>query len=240
MGLGLLRREPYRAAPHAGGTECHGCGHLAAPADAAGPQHRNRRHRIHDLGYQDHGAYLARVPTGLGALGDDDVGSGVDVALRVGPCPGQRSHLHPDLVATVDHLGGRRAEGVGHQGGAVRQGDLEVLVRPVGRERHVVGTDGPTTVGIGIVRHVVAVQEVVQERPVPGGDQVGHVRQLQPARLVACVPGRHDQVDSVRSVTDLVLDPGQVHLESLGRVGYGAEHAEATGPGNRGDDVATV
>ena len=38
-----------------------------------------------------------------------------------------------------------------------------------------------------------------------GGEQVGH---LKAALLGSGVPGRDDQVDAVRAVADLLLDPG--------------------------------
>ena len=81
-------------------------------------------------------------------------------------------------------------------------------------------------------------------------DEVAHVigdqrlelrlqlRRIQlPHALV--LAGDHD-VDAVGLVADVLVDPLELDLELLGREADGAEHAEATGLGHRGDDVAAV
>ena len=89
--------EPQRAGPHALGAHGQGRGHLAPDADAARGQHRQRRHRVDDLGPQHHAADLAGVAAALGALGDDEVDAGLLVAQGlVAPCrtarrPGARA-----------------------------------------------------------------------------------------------------------------------------------------------------
>ena len=41
---------------------------------------------------------------GLGALGDDEVDTGVDMSFGVLRLAGKRTRLHSELVATVDHV----------------------------------------------------------------------------------------------------------------------------------------
>ena len=73
------------------------------------------------------------------------------------------------------------------------------------------------------------------------GDQRGEVfgRGLLAAAL-ADVLGRHREVDAVGLAVDVLVDPVELDLEPLGLVGQRAEHAEAAGVGDRGDDVAAV
>ena len=51
--------------------------------------------------------------------------------------------------------------------------------------------------------------------------------------------GDHD-VDAVGLVADVLVDPVELDLELLGREADGAEHAEAAGLADGGDDVAAV
>ena len=52
--------------------------------------------------------------------------------------------------------------------------------------------------------------------------------------------GGHDDVDAVRLAVDVLVDPRQLDLELLGGERERAEHAEAAGLRDRGDDVAAV
>ena len=90
------------------------------------------------------------------------------------------------------------------------------------------------------LRHVVAPQDVGDELAVGVGNQRSDVVERVAAAFVAGVLRRHDQVDTVRAVADLRLDPGQVDLELLGRMGDGAEDSETTRLGDGGDDVTAV
>ena len=135
VGLGLVGGEPHRTAPHALGAERHGGGHLPAAADAAGAEHGHRGDGVDDLGDEDHGADLAGVAAGLGALGDDDVDAGLDVALGVHGLAGEGADEPTLLLHPVDQELRGRAERVGHERGAVGEGDLELRARRVGRER---------------------------------------------------------------------------------------------------------
>ncbi len=51
---------------------------------------------------------------------------------------------------------------------------------------------------------------------------------------------RHDDVDAVGLAADVLVDPGQLLVQLLGRVGRGAQHAEAAGVGHRGHHVTAV
>ena len=56
----------------------------------------------------------------------------------------------------------------------------------------------------------------------------------------ALVLGRNDDVDPVRLVADVLVDPSELHLELLGSEADGTEDADAPGVGDRGHDVAAV
>jgi hypothetical protein len=101
-------------------------------------------------------------------------------------------------------------------------------------------TPRPRPIALGQRRHVVAAQDVVDERLVLGGDQLADVVHREPALVGARVLRGHDQVDAVGAVADLVLDPREVDLELLLRVRDGAEHAEPAGLGDGRHHVAAV
>ena len=84
-------------------------------ADAACAEHGCVADGVDDLRDQDHRADLTGVAPGLGALGDDEVDTGVDMSFGVLRLAGERSRLHSELVATVDHVLWGRAESVDDQ-----------------------------------------------------------------------------------------------------------------------------
>ena len=51
---------------------------------------------------------------------------------------------------------------------------------------------------------------------------------------------RDHDVDAVRLAVHVLVDPLELELELLGRERERAEHADAAGVGDRGDDVAAV
>ncbi len=244
MGLGLVGREPHRPAPHALRAERHRGSHLATAADAPGAEDRDVD-RVDDLGDQHHRTDLAGVAAGLGALGDDQVDARGLVALGVLRASRERTDQPAFLLHPVDQELRRRAECVGDEGGPVGQRDLELWSGRVGAERRVavVARDRGPRSGVvvdGQFGHLVAGENVVDELPVRVGDEGPDVVERVAPTLVAGVLGRHDQVDAVRPVADLRLDPGEVDLQLLGRVGDRAEHTEAAGLRHRGDHVAAV
>ena len=52
--------------------------------------------------------------------------------------------------------------------------------------------------------------------------------------------GRHHEIDAVRLAVDVLVDPGELHLELVGGEVQGPEHAESAGVGHCRDDVAAV
>jgi len=126
----------------------------------------------------------------------------------------------------------------------VGERDLKIGVLRLGRHRcrSVASTssDAPAALVVGKCRHAVALEDVVDVSLVLGGDQLANLADVETAFVGAGVFGRHDQVDAKGAVTDLVLDPLEIDLELLRRMGNRTEHAEATRFGDGGDDVATV
>ena len=242
MGLGLVGRQPHRSAPHALGAERHRRRHLPAATDAAGAEHRDVADGVDDLGDQHHRADLAGVPAGLAALGDDHVDAGVDVALGVLGGARQRADRAAFLLDAFDHVRRRRAEGVDEQHRFARQRDLELRVGAAGREGCcLAAADQTATTGVGRqLGDAVAVEDVVDELTVAGGDHVLQRRHREPALVGAGVLGGHDQVDAVRAIADLGLDPVEVDLELAITVAGGAEHAHAACLRHGDDHVAAV
>ena len=59
-------------------------------------------------------------------------------------------------------------------------------------------------------------------------------------RVHALVLVRDDDVDPVRMIADVLVDPLQLDLELLGREADSPQHAETTGLAHRDDDIAAV
>jgi hypothetical protein len=89
-------------------------------------------------------------------------------------------------------------------------------------------------------RDAVAVQQVVQEGPVLRRDHVPQRGPVLAAALGSDELPRHQQVDAIRQPVGLLVYPGQIGLELLGRVRDRPQHAEATRAGDRGDHVTAV
>ena len=152
-------------------------------------------------------------------------------------------------LGPVDHVRRRRSERVHHQGGPALEGDVELRAGPLGREDHPgagvahgAATRGrlAVAVAVGQLRDVVTAEDVGDERDVLGRDEATHGLDRQAALVGALVASGHDQVDAVRAVADLGLDPVEVDLELLGAVRSGAQHAHPPGLGDRGHDVTAV
>ena len=172
------------------------------------------------------------------ALGDDDVDTGRLLPLRMLTGTDERGDVHVGVVRCVDELRRRRAECVHDETDRTRQCDVDERLRALVRPGALAGG---CDLALGQWRHVVAGEQVVEERLVLGRDHGGELVLRQSAFLPAGVLLRDDHVDPVTPVrSDLALDPGAVDLELFGRVCGDAEHAHATGLGDRGDDVAAV
>ena len=244
MGLGLDGGEPHRPTPHALGTQRQGCGHLAAPADASRPEH-GQVDGVDNLGDQHHGADLAGVAAGFVSLGDDDVHSSSLVALGVHRPARQGANQLAGILGRIDHVLRRRAQRVGHESAPVGQRDLQLRAGRVGRERrHVAetpeGRERVRAIVVGQWRYVVAGQDLVHEVGVRGRNELADVVERESAVGTTGEAGRDDHVHAVGLVADLGLDPFQVDLEALRRVGHRSQHSHATGFGHRGHYVAAV
>ena len=140
-------------------------------------------------------------------------------------------------VGTLDQVGRGRAERAGDQGGAVGEGDVEQWFVALGRHRE--PTADLQAFLLGRDRDVVATEEIIEELLVLDGEQriEGDV---ETAGLGADVLRWQQQVDAVRLVTDLVLDPAELGLEHAGRVPDRPQDAQPSGLRDGGDHVAAM
>ncbi len=236
--VGLLDGQPQRTGPHPGCAHDHGGGHLAPRAHPARGQHRQRCHRVDHLGPQHDRAHVAGVAPALGALADDDVDAGRLVVQGVLDRAGQRGHEHPVVVHLGDHVVGGRAERVGHQLDlGVAQDDLDEGRRRGRRPAEQLAPGAALDLG-----HAVVGQDLLGEGAVLLGDhrpQLG--LELDRVDLVhALVLAGDDDVDAVRVVTHVLVEPGQLHLELVRAEADGAQDAHATGVRHGGRHVAAV
>ena len=106
----LGRGDEAGADPHTVGTEREGRRQPAAVEEPAGGDDRNPvTDRVDHLRHERHRGDGARVATGLGALGDDDVAAGFDGADGVADLSAHVDHEHVVVVAELDHIA-RHAE----------------------------------------------------------------------------------------------------------------------------------
>ena len=134
-GARLGGRDEAGADPHAVGAERERGGEAAAVEDPAGRDDRHPvAHRVDDLGDERQRRDLAGVTTGLGALRDDDVATGLDRGDRVADLPAHRQHEHRVLVAERDHVA-RHAEAGGEHRRALADEQLDVGEQAVGQAR---------------------------------------------------------------------------------------------------------
>ena len=211
-----------------------------ATADTAGGQDGNRRDLLDHLRPQHDRADLAAVPTGLAALGDDDVNAGVGVLASLRRRSAQRRDLAALVVDVLDHVRGRGAQRVGDQRHLrVLQGHFDLRsggrLGPAEQLQGVVVAvvDGHTVVGkdlAGEVQMLLGYKRIQRLLKLVGG----HVR------IHALVLVGDDDVDAIRMVTDVLVDPVQLDLELLRGEADRAEHTEATCLAHGDDDVTAV
>ena len=85
------------------------------------------------------------------------------------------------------------------------------------------------------------VEEVVEELAMRRGNPLVELVLAEPALPVAAHElRRQEQVDTVRLVADLLLDPLELGAQVLGAVRGDAEDAHAAGLRHRGGDVAAM
>ncbi len=180
------------------------------------------------------------MPTGLSALGDDDVHTRVRVLAGLGRRATQRSHLTTGLVDVLDHVGRWSAERVRDER------DLRML------QCHL---DLRGRGGLGPAKQLQRVLIAVVDRdPVVGENLAGEVQVLLRdhrlqrlgevfgghVRVHALVFVRDDDVDAVGVVADVLVDPLELNLELFGGEADRTEHPEAAGLAHGHDDVTTV
>ena len=181
------------------------------------------------------------MPTGLGALGDDDVDAVLLVLQGVTGTARERGDRDATLVGSLHDRRGRRPERVDEQRDRVLERDVHL------REPR----------GVGPAEQVVRVRVLGQGRDVVLGqhllDEVAIL--LRDHRLELALElhgvtvrppclfeqrGRHHEIDPVRAAVHVLVDPVELDLELLGREVQRAEHSHAAGLADRGHDVAAV
>ena len=181
------------------------------------------------------------MPAALGALAHDEVEPGLLVRERVPHRTAQRADETPALLEHLRHVGWRRAERVGDEL-RLGMGEDHLDLRRRGRRGPAEQLVVPLL--LGHLRHAVVGEQLRGEVAVAVGHELLHLRLELLGRHVldahALVLGRDHEVDAVRPVAHVLVEPRQLDLELLGREPDGAEHAEPTGLGHRGDDVAAV
>ena len=88
--------------------------------------------------------------------------------------------------------------------------------------------------------HAVAAEHVLDVLLVALGDHRLERRLVERRHLAGGERVRHDDVDAVRLPADVLVDPVELDLELIVRVGERAEHAEPARAADGRDDVAAV
>ena len=235
----LDRLQPDRAAPDALAAEREGRGHLAAPADSAGAEHRQRRDRVDDARPEHHRGRAAGVAARLGADCDDEVAARVLVPQRVLFRTGHRRDLDAPGVRTVDELARRRSERVDDQLDRMLERDVDHPRALLRREGELADHRLHDRVGVGRRerRDARFIEQVPDEVALRLREQPLGLELAIAERLVA---RRVEDVDAVGPAVDVLVDPLQLGVDALGAHPRHAEDAEPAGLGNRDDDVAAM
>ncbi len=151
--------------------------------------------------------------------------------------PARAATFTPRECARVDEVGARGAERAGDQAHRVAERDVEQLVALLRRHRQPAGA---RLDALGQRRHVVPREHVVEELPLLRRQQRSEVLARRPCPGGVAELGRQQQVDAVRPALGLLVDPGEVDLQRLRRVGGGTEHPHPARVAHGGDDVAAV
>ena len=213
---------------------------LRAVADATRGEHGHRRDLLDHLRPQDHGADVAAVTTAFAALRDHDVDARIGVLARLVRRAAQRRDLATLRVDVLDHVGGRRPQRVGD----------ELHLRMCERDLHLRrgGRLGPAEQLERVVvafgrRHAVVVEELAGEVEMRLRHHLlQHLREVLGGHVGvhALVLVRDHDVDAVRPVADVLVDPVELDLELLGAEAHRAQDAEAAGLAHRHHNVTAV
>src|SRR5207249_11318711 len=145
---------------------------------------------------------------------------------------------HAPRMDLVDDVARRRAERVHQQLDRVAERDLHLRARAGVRpgEQRLVGR-----LALREGRHLVALEDLLDEAAVALRDHLLEDRLVEPALLGAGVRLRHHDVDAIGLPAHVLVDPAELHLELLGGgEGERAEDAEAAGLAHRRHHVAAV
>jgi hypothetical protein len=140
---GLGRGDEAGADPHAVGAQRQG-GRQPPPVDDApgGHDRHTLAHGVDHLGDQGHGGDPARVPAGLGPLGDHDVAPGLDRRHRMADLAAHVHHQQAVLVAQIDDVT-RHAQARDEGAGPATDDVADLGLEPLGQSREQVDAEGP-------------------------------------------------------------------------------------------------
>ena len=215
--LGLLGGEPHRAAPHAVGAERHAGRELATPADAAGGEHGHRSTASTTSGTSTIVAISpvwppASVPW---ATIRSAPAASCRAACSTVPASAATGMSAPCARSMKCGGGGPSAEATSRvscanstsSSGAMLFGSMRMPPTPASKP-----------VVLWQRRHVVAREQVVDERLVLVGHEAAERAAVEAAFFGAGELLGHEQVDAVRLALHLLLDPREVDVELLGAV----------------------
>ena len=180
------------------------------------------------------------MASAFATLGDDDVDVGLRMLERLGGRTAQRGDLAAGLVDVLDHLHGRRSEGVGdHRDLGVSQRDLDLGGgRRLGPAQQLQGVG--VRVGGG---HAMVGEDLLSEVEVLLGHHVlehlGERLGVEVGIHALVFVGNHD-VDTVGVIADAFVDPVEFDLKLFGGVSHGAENPIAAGFADGHHDVAAM
>ncbi len=177
------------------------------------------------------------MPSRLGALGDDDVGSGFGMFDRVRCRAGECGDLDVGCAGSVDHVCGGRAECRRDEFDGVRERNVDQ--RLIAGRRHV-HAHAPRALAVGEIGNTEAPQDVVDERLMRGREQLAQFISIETAFCCADVFLWKQEIDAVGTDSDLGVDPRKIDLELFRAVRNRSEHTEAAGTRHSGHDVSTV
>jgi hypothetical protein len=196
----------------------------------------DRLNRLDHLGHQHHGRDLAAMAAGLGALHDENIDAGRDLAERMLLGTDQCRHRHAVLLAHLDHRLRRHAQRIGDQPDRMPERRIEDFQRTlrVERLRLVVGDISRRQFNAVFLEEVAGEGAMFVRNP--------RLQAFPGDILLAC--GRNvlgDQhVEPIGLAVDVIVDPFQFLLDGFGRVRGGAEHAETSGAADGGNHVAAM
>ena len=179
------------------------------------------------------------MTTCLRSLGDDEVGAGAHVALRMHDRSRQRGDGDAGGVGPLDEVRGRRPQRRRDEASVVGEQHVEERSHALRVDPHAAHTATQRVV-VGRGWHVVASEQLVEPLAMLLGEQLAQLAPIEATLVRARELLGHQKIDAERLPLDLLLDPLEVDVELLGAVGDRAEDATAPRVGDGGDDVAAM